>query len=68
MQTPPDNELLSYRDVARLCGVPIGTVYSWVHLRRVPHLRLGRRLVRFRRSAVETWLKEREVRPIDRAA
>jgi excisionase family DNA binding protein len=49
-------EMLDYRQVARLIGVPIGTVYAWVHARTIPHHRLGPRLVRFGRAQILAWL------------
>ena len=58
-------EGLSYREVADIQGVPIGTVYAWVSQRRIPHVRLGPRLVRFQRGALERWLEERQVAALD---
>jgi excisionase family DNA binding protein len=54
-------ELLSYREAARLLRLPVGTLYSLVHQRRIPHVRMGARLVRFVRPALERWLAERTV-------
>ncbi len=58
---PPD--LMTYDEVAALLGVPKGTLYAWVHDRRLPHIRLGPRLVRFSRKALAAWLAERAVAP-----
>jgi excisionase family DNA binding protein len=54
--------MLSYREAAKFLGLPVGTLYSLVHERRVPHVRIGARLVRFRRPELERWLGERAVR------
>ncbi|MGQ0506758.1 MAG: helix-turn-helix domain-containing protein [Myxococcaceae bacterium] len=54
-------EMLNYPDAARLLGVCVGTLYCWVHERRIPHVRLGPRLVRFRRAELDGWLAERHV-------
>jgi excisionase family DNA binding protein len=48
-------EMLNYADAARMIGVPIGTLYSWVGRRQIPHVRLGPRLVRFQRSQLDAW-------------
>lgn len=54
-------EMLGYIEAAALLGVPIGTVYAWVSRHRIPHVRLGPRLVRFRRSEIERWIEARHV-------
>lgn len=53
--------LLTYLEAAALLGLPLGSLYSMVHQRRIPHIRLGPRLVRFRRSEVEAWLDSHAV-------
>ena len=42
-----DKQLITYQEAARFLGLPRGTLYAMVHQNRVPHIRLGRRLVRF---------------------
>jgi excisionase family DNA binding protein len=54
-------ELVDYDEAAHMLGVPKGTVYGWVHLKAIPHVRLGPRLVRFVRSEIVAWLRERSV-------
>ena len=54
-------EIGGYAFAATLTAIPIPTLYSLVHHRRIPHVRLGRRLVRFRRTELEAWLTERAV-------
>jgi excisionase family DNA binding protein len=56
-------EMLSYEDAAHLLGLPVGTIYSMVSKRQIPHVRLGPRLVRFERSALEAWRNARRVMP-----
>ena len=56
-------DLMTYEETAALLGVPKGTLYSWVFERRVPHVRLGPRLVRFSRKALAEWVAERTVVP-----
>jgi len=50
------DELLTYKQVAELLGVPKGTAYSLVHRHQIPHFRIGGRLVRFSRAEVIKWL------------
>jgi len=40
-------QLIDYKTAASRLGVPIATVYSMLSLGKIPHIRLGPRLVRF---------------------
>ncbi len=51
-----EQEIIGYREASALLGVPKGTVHCWVSRRLLSHLRLGKRLVRFRRSELVAWL------------
>ena len=55
------DRLITYRQAAERLGMPVGTLYSLVSTRRIPHVRLGRRLVRFRRRELEAWVDEHRV-------
>lgn len=50
-----------YPEAARLLGIPLGTLYSMVSRRQVPHIRLGPRLVVFSKDELETWIDARRV-------
>ena len=52
------DDMLTYKQAAAFLNISINTLYSLVHQRRVPHVRLGRRLVRFRRAALREWLTD----------
>ena len=56
-------ELLTYDQAAELLSVKRGTLYAWVHLKRVPHVRLSKRCVRFDRQELETWIADQKVAP-----
>lgn len=58
-----EGDLLNYKEAARMLNVPKGTLYAWVHRREVPFVRLGKRLVRFSRSALHAWLNARAITP-----
>ncbi len=53
-------DLLTIDQVAAFLKVRKSTLYSWTHQGWIPHVKVGR-LVRFRREAIEAWLKSREV-------
>lgn len=52
---------LTYPELAEALNLPLGTLYSKVAGRSIPHVRLGRRLVRFDAEEIARWLKAQEV-------
>lgn len=56
-------DLLTYADASRMLNMKLGTLYALVAQNRIPHVRLGRRLVRFSRSALESWLNVHAIVP-----
>jgi len=54
-------ELLNYEEAAEFLGVQRGTLYSWVSLRRVPHVRFSGRCVRFDKAELGVWVEARRV-------
>lgn len=56
-----EDQLLNYSQVAELTSLRLGTLYALVHARRIPCVRFGPRLVRFRRSEIIEWLASRSV-------
>ena len=50
-----------YEQVQEWTGINLATLYTLVHQRRIPHIRLGPRLVRFKKSEIESWLAEKAV-------
>jgi excisionase family DNA binding protein len=66
MTTHADNakstdEYLSYQQVSSAYGIGLSTLYSMVRRKQIPHVRIGPRFVRFRRSELDAWLNERSV-------
>ena len=51
---------LSVRELSGYLGLAEVTIYKMVRERRIPHVRIGRRIV-FTRDQIQEWLKEREV-------
>ena len=54
-------ELVTYAQASKLLNLKLGTLYALVAQGRIPHIRLGGRLVRFSPSALEAWMAERAV-------
>ena len=63
-----DDEMLTYSQAAVLMGVRIGTVYALVSQKRIPHVRFGRRFVRFSASELRAWVRSQTVPPIKHAS
>ena len=58
-QADPDApELLTVAEVARWLRVDPRTIYRWVRVAQIPHVRLERG-VRFKRTDVDAWMRER---------
>jgi excisionase family DNA binding protein len=61
----PIDSLLTVTQVAKLCRLKRSTVYSAVSRNLIPAVVLWkgrrRRVLRFHRSAVEAWLRERAI-------
>jgi excisionase family DNA binding protein len=56
-------DLLTYAQASTHLNLKLGTLYALVSQGRVPHVRLGRRLVRFSRSDLDVWLQQHAVAP-----
>ena len=56
-------QYMNYKEASEYLGVKIGTLYSWVSLRRIPHVRLSGRMVRFNRDELDQWLADRRIEP-----
>jgi excisionase family DNA binding protein len=60
------SDLLSIRDAAKELNLSVYTLRSWIFQRRVPFVRLGRR-VAFRREDLETLIEENVVEAKEKA-
>jgi excisionase family DNA binding protein len=56
-------KLLSKKDVLEMLGIKESTLYIWVHRKKIPFIKLGRRTLRFRESDILEWIAEKAVRP-----
>lgn len=53
--------MIGYADVKALLGCPIGTIYSMVSKKKIPHYRMGPRHVLFNAHEVNSWLNQHKV-------
>ena len=55
-------KLLTIDELAEVLSVKKSTIYQWVHIGLVPHIKVGR-LLRFKEESIQKWLISREVEP-----
>lgn len=55
--------LLTAERVAEMIGVDIHVLYQWTHRKSIPHIKLSKRMIRFRESEVMEWLKSKACQP-----
>ena len=53
-------KLLTIDELAKVMSVKKSTIYQWVHLGLIPHIKVGR-LLRFKEGNIEKWLISRQV-------
>ena len=56
-----EKEFLTIEELSDRLGVKKTTLYSWVASGLIPHLRLGRRLIRFNKEEIDQWLEGQRV-------
>ena len=54
-------EYLNYKDASILTGLPIGSLYSKVCKKQIPHHRFGGRCVRFCAEELLAWIESKKV-------
>jgi excisionase family DNA binding protein len=54
-------DLITYQKAAEMLGLAKGTIYSMVHQNRIPHIRLGPRLVRFDAAELQKFVDDHRV-------
>lgn len=62
----PDR-LLTINEVADFTGLTVGTLYHLVSEKRIPVVRLSRRCLRFKRSALLAWIEQLSEAPRSRS-
>ena len=53
---------LTYQEVSKKLIIPKGTLAWLVHQKKIPHYRIGPRMVRFSEDELEKWMRDRAVR------
>lgn len=53
--------LLNIDEVSEILGVTRATIYSWTSRNRIPHIKLSKRLLKFRYKEIMDWIAEKSV-------
>jgi len=54
-------KLLGINEVTEYTGLKTSTVYSWVHQRKIPYIKMGR-LVKFDPKEIDLWIQKNSVK------
>ena len=52
--------LIDKQELAKQLGVKISTLYSWIHQKRIPYVKIGR-LVKFDQKDINIWIQSRKI-------
>ena len=61
-----ERDLLTVSEVAELLRVPASRIYQLTSEKRIPHLKLGHRTLRFDRAAILDWTHATAIEPLER--
>lgn len=53
------SEIVGYPGASDATGMTVNTLYTYVHRKQIPHIRIGCWLIRFDVSELEAWLDEK---------
>ena len=53
------DNLLTVPELSEWLKIPQKTIMDWVYKRQIPHKRVGRH-IRFKKSEIEHWIKQKE--------
>lgn len=54
-------KLLNIDEVSKILGVTRATIYSWTSRNRIPHVKLSKRLLKFREKEIMDWIARKSV-------
>jgi excisionase family DNA binding protein len=60
------NDLLSYKEAAKILRLPLKTLYYLVKKRKIAHYRLGPKMTRFSRTEIQYLIESSKVPSIDK--
>jgi excisionase family DNA binding protein len=54
-------KLLNVDELSEILGVTKATIYSWTSRNKIPHIKLSKRLLKFKKNDIEAWIAKRAV-------
>jgi excisionase family DNA binding protein len=54
-------KLMNIDDICEFLGVTKATIYSWTSQNKIPHIKLSKRLLKFREKDIIDWISKRSV-------
>ncbi|HOC92832.1 MAG TPA: helix-turn-helix domain-containing protein [bacterium] len=60
---PPKERLYSIPEMSKMIQVDERTLVEWVQYRRIPHVRVDEKLVRFKLSDIAKWVRDKNKPP-----
>lgn len=64
LPTPEPPDRIGISGACSITGLSKAAIYKYTHLKKLPHLKFGRRLV-FSRRQIEAWVDDHTVLPVD---
>jgi len=67
-----DARFLTAEEVAKFLGVSVATIRSWSSRKsgyepKIPHIKIGRNIIRYDRETVIAWMKAKEYFPVKKS-
>jgi excisionase family DNA binding protein len=62
MEIIQQKKMLTFKQVSQITGLPLGTLYSLVHHKTIPHFRFGPKCVRFCELEIMEWIKNKKIK------
>ncbi len=59
-----ERDLINIPMLAKRLGVSPKTIYAWVHMRKIPYLKIGR-LVKFQSRDIQNWVERNKVNSVE---
>ncbi len=54
-------KLLNIDELTEILGVTKATIYSWTSQNKIPHIKLSKRLLKFREDEIMKWLENKSI-------
>jgi len=55
------DKLIDIDELSEILGVTKATIYSWTSQNKIPHIKLSKRLLKFREDEITEWIAQRTV-------